>query len=141
MEMFSFKDSGRDFTDAKITGFYETGDRRVSFAPFEMQFSTPDARLVARTGKKAAHFFFKLRKIYGDLVSMSDEAADAVIDIWQRKQDYFTKPDDSIKEYHLTNQSSERVARFKEQATDRRRILLRRVRDLAKRALGGIIDS
>ena len=40
-----------------------------------------------------------------------------------------------------TNQSSERVARFKEQATDRRRILLRRVRDLAKRALGGIIDS
>ena len=141
MGMFSFKDSGRDFTDAKITGFYETGDRRVSFAPFEMQFSTPDARLVARTGKKAAHFFFKLRKIYGDLVSISDEAADAVIDIWQRKQDYFTKPDDSIKEYHLTNQNSERVARFKEQAMDKRRILLRRVRDLASRALGGIINS
>ena len=82
MELFSFKDSGRDFTDAKITGFSETGDKRVPFAPFEMQFSTPDARLVARTGKKAAHFFFKLRKIYGDLVSMTDETADAIIDIF-----------------------------------------------------------
>lgn len=33
MELFSFKDSGRDFTDAKITGFSETGDKRVPFAP------------------------------------------------------------------------------------------------------------
>ena len=138
MELFSFKDSGRDFTDAKITGFSETGDKRVPFAPFEMQFSTPDARLVARTGKKAAHFFFKLRKIYGDLVDMTDETADAIIDIWQRKQDYFTSADDSAKEYHLTNQSRERVAHFKEQALDRRKSLLKRVRDMARRALNGI---
>ena len=101
MELFSFKDSGRDFTDAKITGFSETGDKRVPFAPFEMQFSTPDARLVARTGKKAAHFFFKLRKIYGDLVDMTDETADAVIDIWQRKQDYFNGPDDGTKVHQV----------------------------------------
>ena len=138
MELFSFKDSGRDFTDAKITGFSETGDKRVPFAPFEMQFSTPDARLVARTGKKAAHFFFKLRKIYGDLVNMTDETADAVIDIWQRKQDYFTSPDDSAKEDHLTNQSRERVTHFKEQTLDRRKSLLKRVRDMARRALNGI---
>ena len=138
MELFSFKDSGRDFTDAKITGFSETGDKRVPFAPFEMQFSTPDARLVARTGKKAAHFLFKLRKIYGDLVDMTDETADAIIDIWQRKQDYFTSADDSAKEYHLTNQSRERVAHFKEQALDRRKSLLKRVRDMARRALNGI---
>ena len=138
MELFSFKDSGRDFTDAKITGFSETGDTRVPFAPFEMQFSTPDARLVARTGKKAAHFFFKLRKIYGDLVNMTDETADAVIDIWQRKQDYFTSPDDSAKEDHLTNQSRERVTHFKEQTLDRRKSLLKRVRDMARRALNGI---
>ena len=138
MELFSFKDSGRDFTDAKITGFSETGDKRVPFAPFEMQFSTPDARLVARTGKKAAHFFFKLRKIYGDLVNMTDETADAIIDIWQRKQDYFTSAEDGSKEDHLTNQSRERVAHFKEEALDRRKSLLKRVRDMARRALNGI---
>ena len=138
MELFSFKDSGRDFTDAKITGFSETGDKRVPFAPFETQFSTPDARLVARTGKEAAHFFFKLRKIYGDLVNMTDETADAIIDIWQRKQDYFTSPEDGSREDHLTNQSRERVAHFKEQALDRRKSLLKRVRDMARRALDSI---
>lgn len=138
MELFSFKDSGRDFTDAKITGFYETGDKRVSFAPFEMQFSTPDARLVARTGKRAAHFFFKLRKVYGDLVSMTDETADAIIDIWQRKQDYFNGPDDGTKENYLTDQSRERVARFKEQALDRRELLYRRVHNVARQALNDI---
>lgn len=135
IELFSFKDSGRDFTDAKITGFSETGDTRVPFAPFEMQFSTPDARLVARTGKKAAHFFFKLRKVYGDLVSMTDETADAIIDIWQRKQDYFNSPDDSVKENHLTDQSRERVACFKERVLGERE---KHVRDVARQALNGI---
>ena len=135
MELFSFKDSGRDFTDAKITGFYETSDERAQLAPFEVQFSTPDARLVARTGKKAAHFFFKLRKIYGDLVSMSDETADAIIDIWQRKQDYFTEPNDSAEEVHLTNQSRERVACFKGEVLDRRKLLHRRARCVARLAL------
>lgn len=136
MKRFSFKDSGRDFTDAKITGFFETGDMRVPSAPFEMQFSTPDARLVARTGKKAAHFFFKLRKIYGDLVSMTDETADAIIDIWQRKQDYFNSPDDSAKENHLTDQSRERVACFKERIMGGER--KKYVRDMARQALNGI---
>lgn len=112
MEMFSFKDSGSGFTDAKITGFYETDDGRIPYAPFEMQFSTPDARLVARTGKKAAHFFFKLRKIYGDLVNMSDETAEKIIDIWQRKQDFFTNCADEEKESHLTKQSRDRVSEF-----------------------------
>lgn len=112
MEMFSFKDSSSGFTDAKITGFYETDDGRIPYAPFEMQFSTPDARLVARTGKKAAHFFFKLQKIYGDLVNMSDETAEKVIDIWQRKQDFFTNCADEEKESHLTKQSRERVSEF-----------------------------
>lgn len=112
MKMFSFKDSGSGFTDAKITGFYETDDGRIPYAPFEMQFSTPDARLVARTGKKAAHFFFKLQKIYGDLVSMSDETAEKMTDIWQRKQDFFTNCADGEKESHLTKQSRERVSEF-----------------------------
>ena len=112
MEMFSFKDSSSGFTDAKITGFYATDDGRIPYAPFEMQFSTPDARLVARTGKKAAHFFFKLRKIYGDLVNMSDETAEKIIDIWQRKQDFFTNCADGEKESHLTKQSRERVSEF-----------------------------
>ena len=112
MEMFSFKDSSSGFTDAKITGFYATDDGRIPYAPFEMQFSTPDARLVARTGKKAAHFFFKLQKIYGDLVNMSDETAEKVIDIWQRKQDFFTNCADEEKESHLTKQSRERVSEF-----------------------------
>ena len=113
MKMFSFKDSSSGFTDAKITGFYETDDGRIPYAPFEMQFSTPDARLVARTDKKAAHFFFKLQKIYGDLVNMSDETAEKVIDIWQRKQDFFTNCADEEKESHLTKQSRERVRKFK----------------------------
>ena len=112
MKMFSFKDSSSGFTDAKITGFYETDDGRIPYAPFEMQFSTPDARLVARTGKKAAHFFFKLQKIYGDLVNMSDETAEKVIDIWQRKQDFFTNCADEEKESHLTKQSRDRVRKF-----------------------------
>lgn len=112
MKMFSFKDSSSGFTDAKITGFYETDDGRIPYAPFEVQFSTPDARLVARTGKKAAHFFFKLRKTYGDLVNMSDETAEKVIDIWQRKQDFFTNCADREKEFHLTKQSRDRVSEF-----------------------------
>lgn len=112
MKMFSFKDSSSGFTDAKITGFYATDDGRIPYAPFEMQFSTPDARLVARTDKKAAHFFFKLQKIYGDLVNMSDETAEKVVDIWQRKQDFFTNCADEEKESHLTKQSRERVSEF-----------------------------
>ena len=112
MKMFSFKDSSSGFTDAKITGFYETDDGRIPYAPFEMQFSTPDARLVARTGRKAAHFFFKLQKIYGDLVNMSDETAEKITDIWQRKQDFFTNCADGEKESHLTKQSRERVSEF-----------------------------
>ena len=114
MEMFSFKDSSSGFTDAKITGFYATDDGRIPYAPFEMQFSTPDARLVARTGRKAAHFFFKLRKTYGDLVNMSDETAEKIIDIWQRKQDFFTNCADEEKESHLTKQSRDRVSKFYE---------------------------
>ena len=114
MKMFSFKDSSSGFTDAKITGFYETDDGRIPYAPFEMQFSTPDARLVARTDKKAAHFFFKLQKIYGDLVNMSDETAEKIIDIWQRKQDFFTNCADEEKESHLTKQSRDRVRKFYE---------------------------
>ncbi len=112
MKMFSFKDSSSGFTDAKITGFYATDDGRIPYAPFEMQFSTPDARLVARTGKKAAHFFFKLQKIYGDLVNMSDETAEKITDIWQRKQDFFTNCADGEKESHLTKQSRDRVSEF-----------------------------
>lgn len=112
MKMFSFKDSSSGFTDAKITGFYATDDGRIPYAPFEMQFSTPDARLVARTGRKAAHFFFKLQKIYGDLVNMSDETAEKITDIWQRKQDFFTNCADGEKESHLTKQSRERVSEF-----------------------------
>ena len=134
MRMFSFKNSGSGFTDAKITGFYETGDGIVLYAPFELQFSTPDARLLARAGKKAAHYFFKLRKIYGDLVSMTDETADATIDIWQRKQDYFNSPDDDAKEKHLTNQSRKRVREFKRAY----RKLEKRRRKMAKRAIIGI---
>lgn len=134
MKMFSFKDSSSGFTDAKITGFYATDDGRIPYAPFEMQFSTPDARLVARTGKKAAHFFFKLQKIYGDLVNMSDETAEKITDIWQRKQDYFNSPDDDAKEKHLTNQSRKRVREFKRAY----RKLEKRRRKMAKRAIIGI---
>ena len=127
MEMFSFKESSSGFTDAKITGFYETDDGRIPYAPFEMQFSTPDARLVARTGKKAAHFFFKLQKIYGDLVNMSDETAEKVIDIWQRKQDFFTNCADEEKESHLTKQSRERVRKFKRMNSAYRKIARRAI--------------
>ena len=127
MEMFSFKDSSSGFTDAKITGFYETDDGRIPYAPFEMQFSTPDARLVARTGKKAAHFFFKLQKIYGDLVNMSDETAEKVIDIWQRKQDFFTNCADEEKESHLTKQSRDRVRKFKRMNSAYRKIVRRAI--------------
>jgi len=125
MKMFSFKDSSSGFTDAKITGFYETDDGRIPYAPFEMQFSTPDARLVARTGKKAAHFFFKLQKIYGDLVNMSDETAEKITDIWQRKQDFFTNCADGEKESHLTKQSRERVRKFKRMNSAYRKIARR----------------
>ena len=127
MEMFSFKDSSSGFTDAKITGFYETDDGRIPYAPFEMQFSTPDARLVARTGKKAAHFFFKLRKTYGDLVNMSDETAEKIIDIWQRKQDFFTNCADEEKESHLTKQSRDRVRKFKRMNSAYRKIVRRAI--------------
>ncbi len=127
MEMFSFKDSSSGFTDAKITGFYETDDGRIPYAPFEMQFSTPDARLVARTDKKAAHFFFKLQKIYGDLVNMSDETAEKVIDIWQRKQDFFTNCADEEKESHLTKQSRDRVRKFKRMNSAYRKIARRAI--------------
>ena len=125
MKMFSFKDSSSGFTDAKITGFYETDDGRIPYAPFEMQFSTPDARLVARTDKKAAHFFFKLQKIYGDLVNMSDETAEKITDIWQRKQDFFTNCADGEKESHLTKQSRERVRKFKRMNSAYRKIARR----------------
>ena len=125
MKMFSFKDSSSGFTDAKITGFYETDDGRIPYAPFEMQFSTPDARLVARTGKKAAHFFFKLQKIYGDLVNMSDETAEKIADIWQRKQDFFTNCADEEKESHLTKQSRDRVRKFKRMNSTYRKIARR----------------
>lgn len=127
MEMFSFKDSSSGFTDAKITGFYETDDGRIPYAPFEVQFSTPDARLVARTDKKAAHFFFKLQKIYGDLVNMSDETAEKVIDIWQRKQDFFTNCTDEEKESHLTKQSRDRVRKFKRMNSAYRKIARRAI--------------
>lgn len=116
MRMFSFSESKSGFTDAKITGFYETGDGRIPFAPFEVQFSTPDARQVARIDKKAAHFFFKLQKTYGDLVGMSDDVADGIRDIWQRKQDYFSNYSElDAAEAHLTNQSRERVECFEKQ--------------------------
>ena len=127
MKMFSFKDSSSGFTDAKITGFYATDDGRIPYAPFEMQFSTPDARLVARTGKKAAHFFFKLRKTYGDLVNMSDETAEKIIDIWQRKQDFFTNCADEEKESHLTKQSRDRVRKFKRMNSAYRKIARRAI--------------
>ena len=127
MKMFSFKDSSSGFTDAKITGFYATDDGRIPYAPFEMQFSTPDARLVARTGKKAAHFFFKLQKIYGDLVNMSDETAEKITDIWQRKQDFFTNCADGEKESHLTKQSRDRVRKFKRMNSAYRKIARRAI--------------
>ena len=127
MKMFSFKDSSSGFTDAKITGFYETDDGRIPYAPFEVQFSTPDARLVARTDKKAAHYLFKLRKIYGDLVNISNETAEKVIDIWQRKQDFFTNCADEEKESHLTKQSRDRVRKFKRMNSAYRKIARRAI--------------
>jgi len=127
MKMFSFKDSSSGFTDAKITGFYETDDGRIPYAPFEVQFSTPDARLVARIDKKAAHFLFKLWKIYGDLVNISDETAEKIIDIWQRKQDFFTNCADEEKESHLTKQSRDRVRKFKRMNSAYRKIARRAI--------------
>ena len=127
MKMFSFKDSSSGFTDAKITGFYETDDGRIPYAPFEVQFSTPDARLVARIDKKAAHFLFKLWKIYGDLVNISDETAEKIIDIWQRKQDFFTNCADEEKESHLTKQSRDRVRKFKRTNSAYRKIARRAI--------------
>ena len=113
MELFSFKTKKGGFTDAKITGLYETGDARVGFAPFEMQFSTPDARLTARIGGRAAHFLFKLINIYGEeIADLDDEYLAAIKDIWSRKQDYFNNRDESSTEVCLTDQSRRRVEDF-----------------------------
>ena len=43
---------------------------------------------------------------------MSDETAEKIIDIWQRKQDFFTNCADGEKESHLTKQSRDRVSEF-----------------------------
>lgn len=113
MGLFSFKTKKGGFTDAKITGLYETGDGRVGFAPFEMQFSTPDARLTARIGGRAAHFLFKLINTYGDeIADLDDEYLAAIKDIWSRKQDYFNNRDESSTEVCLTDQSRRRVEDF-----------------------------
>lgn len=113
MELFSFKTKKGGFTDAKITGLYETGDGRVGFAPFEMQFSTPDARLTARIGGRAAHFLFKLINTYGEeIADLDDEYLAAIKDIWSRKQDYFNNRDESSTEVCLTDQSRRRVEDF-----------------------------
>ena len=45
---------------------------------------------------------------------MSDETAEKIIDIWQRKQDFFTNCADEEKESHLTKQSRDRVRKFYE---------------------------
>ena len=113
MGLFSFKTKKGGFTDAKITGLYETGDGRVGFAPFEMQFSTPDARLTARIGGRAAHFLFKLINTYGEeIADLDDEYLAAIKDIWSRKQDYFNNRDESSTEVCLTDQSRRRVEDF-----------------------------
>ena len=113
MGLFSFKTKKGGFTDAKITGLYETGDGRVGFAPFEMQFSTPDARLTARIGGRAAHFLFKLINTYGDeIADLDDDCLNAIEDIWSRKQDYFNNRDESSTEVCLTDQSRRRVEDF-----------------------------
>lgn len=121
MELFSFKTKKGGFTDAKITGLYETGDGRVGFAPFEMQFSTPDARLTARIGGRAAHFLFKLINTYGDeIADLDDDCLNAIEDIWSRKQDYFNNRDESSTEVCLTDQSRRRVEDFWRRIAKRR---------------------
>ena len=121
MGLFSFKSKKGGFTDAKITGLYETGDGRVGFAPFEMQFSTPDARLTARIGGRAAHFLFKLINTYGDeIADLDDEYLNAIEDIWSRKQDYFNNQDESSTEVCLTRQSRRRVEDFWRRIAKRR---------------------
>lgn len=121
MELFSFKTKKGGFTDAKITGLYETGDGRVGFAPFEMQFSTPDARLTARIGGRAAHFLFKLINTYGEeIADLDDEYLAAIKDIWSRKQDYFNNRDESSTEVCLTYQSRRRVEDFWRRIAKRR---------------------
>ena len=132
MGLFSFKTKKGGFTDAKITGLYETGDGRVGFAPFEMQFSTPDARLTARIGGRAAHFLFKLINTYGDeIADLDDEYLAAIKDIWSRKQDYFNNRDESSTEVCLTDQSRRRVEDFWRRITKRRQ----HARDLGGTAL------
>lgn len=121
MGLFSFKSKKGGFTDAKITGLYETGDGRVGFAPFEMQFSTPDARLTARIGGRAAHFLFKLINTYGDeIADLDDDYLNAIEDIWSRKQDYFNNRDESSTEVCLTGQSRRRVEDFWRRIAKRR---------------------
>lgn len=121
MGLFSFKTKKGGFTDAKITGLYETGDGRVGFAPFEMQFSTPDARLTARIGGRAAHFLFKLINTYGDeIADLDDDCLNAIEDIWSRKQDYFNNRDESSTEVCLTDQSRRRVEDFWRRIAKRR---------------------
>lgn len=121
MGLFSFKSKKGGFTDAKITGLYETGDGRVGFAPFEMQFSTPDARLTARIGGRAAHFLFKLINTYGDeIADLDDDYLNAIEDIWSRKQDYFNNQDESSTEVRLTRQSRRRVEDFWRRIAKRR---------------------
>lgn len=121
MGLFSFKSKKGGFTDAKITGLYETGDGRVGFAPFEMQFSTPDARLTARIGGRAAHFLFKLINTYGDeIADLDDDCLNAIEDIWSRKQDYFNNRDESSTEVCLTDQSRRRVEDFWRRIAKRR---------------------
>ena len=121
MGLFSFKSKKGGFTDAKITGLYETGDGRVGFAPFEMQFSTPDARLTARIGGRAAHFLFKLINTYGEeIADLDDEYLAAIKDIWSRKQDYFNNRDESSTEVCLTDQSRRRVEDFWRRIAKRR---------------------
>lgn len=121
MGLFSFKSKKGGFTDAKITGLYETGDGRVGFAPFEMQFSTPDARLTARIGGRAAHFLFKLINTYGEeIADLDDEYLAAIKDIWSRKQDYFNNQDESSTEVRLTRQSRRRVEDFWRRTAKRR---------------------
>ena len=132
MGLFSFKSKKGGFTDAKITGLYETGDGRVGFAPFEMQFSTPDARLTARIGGRAAHFLFKLINTYGDeIADLDDDCLNAIEDIWSRKQDYFNNRDESSTEVCLTDQSRRRVEDFWRRIAKRRQ----HARDLGGTAL------
>ena len=122
MGLFSFKSKKGGFTDAKITGLYETGDGRVGFAPFEMQFSTPDARLTARIGGRAAHFLFKLINTYGDeIADLDDDYLNAIEDIWSRKQDYFNNQDESSTEVCLTDHSRRRVREFWKRIADKQR--------------------